>query len=122
MRQRDRSNTQSNTQRPPIQWAGVLFALVCTLLLVTGVDMMMSNLRLATELALGLRLAAPLLAGVLTALYVGPRAGIHAFIGGMISIPLLAVIIFPGNWQSAVLAGALCALAGAIGEVILRRR
>jgi len=116
------SRDRSSNQRPPIQWAGVLFAFVCTLLLVTGVDMMMSNQTMDTALALGLRLAAPLLAGVLTAFYVGQRAGIHAFIGGMISIPLLALLIFPGNWQSAVLAGALCALAGAIGEVMLRRR
>ncbi len=118
MRQRD----QSGNQRPPIQWAGVLFALVCTLLLVTGVDMIMSNRTMDTGLALALRLLAPVLAGVLTAFYVGQRAGIHAFIGGMISIPLLALLVFPGNWQSAVLAGALCALVGTIGELVLRRR
>lgn len=118
MTQRNRSNAA----RPPIQWAGVLFALVCTLLLVSGLDLLLANQPLSTGVAVALRLAAPILAGLLTAFYVGPRAGIHAFIGGMISIPLLALIIFPGNWQSAILAGALCALAGAIGEVALRRR
>ncbi len=108
--------------RTPIQWAGVFFALLCTLLLVTGVDLILSNQHLDMGLALVLRLLAPVLAGLLTAFYVGTRAGIHAFIGGMISIPLLALFIFPSNWQSAVLAGALCALAGALGEVMLRRR
>jgi hypothetical protein len=73
-------------------------------------------------LALVLRLLAPLVAGLMTALYVRQRGGIHAFIGGMITIPLLALLVFYGNWQSALLAGALCALAGAIGEVALRYR
>ncbi|MEZ4726186.1 MAG: hypothetical protein R3E79_03515 [Caldilineaceae bacterium] len=40
----------------------------------------------------------------------------------MISIPLFALLIFVGNWPFAILAGALCALAGAMSEVMLRRR
>jgi hypothetical protein len=106
----------------PILWSGVLFAIACNLLLVTVVDLLLRDRALDLGLALTLRLLAPLVAGLLTALYVRQRGGIHAFIGGMITIPLLALLVFYGNWQSALLAGALCALAGAIGEVALRYR
>ena len=106
----------------PIQWTGVLFALACTMLLVTAVDLVIRNQGLAVNLAVALRLLAPVVAGLLTALYVRQRGGIHAFIGGMITIPLLALLVFQGNWQSALLAGALCALAGAVSEVLLRKR
>jgi hypothetical protein len=61
-------------------------------------------------------------AGVLTTLYVRQRGGIHAFIGALITLPLMALFVFHGNWQSAVLAAALCALAGAVSEVVLRNR
>ena len=106
----------------PIQWTGVLFALACNMLLVTAVDLVIRNQGLAVNLAVALRLLAPVVAGLLTALYVRQRGGIHAFIGGMITIPLLALLVFQGNWQSALLAGALCALAGAVSEVLLRKR
>lgn len=106
----------------PILWTGVIFAIACNMLLVTVVDLAIRDRELAVNLAVALRLLAPLVAGVLTALYVRRRGGMHAFIGGMITIPLLALLVFQGNWQSALLAGALCALAGALSEVLLRKR
>ena len=112
-------STQSTS---PIQWTGVLFALACNMLLVTAVDLVIRDQGLAVNLAVALRLLAPVVAGVLTAFYVRQRGGIHAFIGGMVTIPLLALLVFQGNWQSALLAGALCALAGAVSEVLLRKR
>lgn len=106
----------------PLQWTGVLFALACNMLLVTVADLVIRDQELGVNLAVVLRLLAPVVAGLLAALYVRQRGGIHAFIGGMITIPLLALLVFQGNWQSALLAGALCALAGAVSEVLLRKR
>ena len=106
----------------PIRWTGVIFALAANLLLVTVVDIAMGDRPVNLSTALALRLLAPILAGLLTAFYVQQRGGIHAFLGGMISVPLLALLIFQGNWQSALLAGILCALAGTVGELVLRRR
>lgn len=107
---------------PPIQWTGIIFAIACTMLLVTVVDLALRDRGVAVNLAVAVRLLAPIAAGVLTTLYVQQRGGMHAFIGGMITVPLLALLVFHGNWQSALLAGALCALAGALSEVLLRRR
>lgn len=115
-------NRPKRSIRQPIQWAGVLFAIASNLLLVTVVDLALRDRILDLWPALVLRLLAPIIAGLATVLYVRQRGGIHAFIGGMITIPLLAYLVFVGNWQSAILAGALCALAGAIGEVMLQRR
>ncbi len=116
------NHSTPNSQVIPIQWAGVIFALASNLLLVTVVDLVLDARTLALWLALLIRLLAPIVAGLLTALYVQQRGGIHAFIGGMITVPLLALLVFAGHWQSGLLAGALCALAGAVGEVLLRRR
>lgn len=92
------------------------------LLLVTVVDLVIGDQDLTVGVAAALRLVAPVVAGVLTALYVRQRGGIHAFIGAIIALPLLAIFVFQGNWQSAVLAAALAALAGAVSEVVLRNR
>lgn len=108
-------------QAPPLQWAGILFAVAGNLLLVTVVDLALAERNLALWVALLLRLLAPIVAGFLTAFYVRQRGGIHAFIGGMITIPILSLLVFAGNWQSGLLAGALCALAGAVSEALLRR-
>jgi len=62
------------------------------------------------------------MAGVLTALYVRQRGGMHAFIGGLLSIPILALFILPGLWQTAILCSAFCILGGALAEIVMRRR
>ncbi len=46
----------------------------------------------------------------------------HALIGGALSIPLLVLLVFGGTWQFAFLAGAFCALGGALAELFLRGR
>ena len=43
-------------------------------------------------------------------------------IGGMASVPVLAFAVFGPDWQLAVLAGAFCALGGALTEILLRQR
>ena len=113
---------QKESTKSALQWTGILFAIAATLLLVTVVDLAIRDRPLSLVLAVTLRLLVPIFAGVLIALYVRQRGGVHAFIGGMITIPLLALFVFQGNWQSAVLAAALCALAGAVSEVALRNR
>ena len=67
-------------------------------------------------------LVAPVVAGTATALYVKKRGGIHAFIGGLISMPILTYLVFGGVWQFGIFAGAFCGLAGALTEIVLRRR
>jgi len=101
---------------------GVLFAIAVNLLLATLADFAIGQLMPAVMPSALLRLAASLLAGSLTALYVGTRGGIHAFIGGIISVPLLASFVVPGAWQVSILAGILCALGGAVTEILRRRR
>jgi len=110
------------SSKAAIQWTGVLFAVAVLLLLVTVVDLVITNQGLAVNVAVVLRLLAPIVAGVLTTLYVRQRGGIHAFIGALIALPLMALFVFHGNWQSGVLAMALCALAGAVSEMVLRNR
>ncbi len=106
--------------RPPIRPTGVIFALAANLLLVTVADLVATRLGLGVNGSVALRLLLPFLAGVITTLYVGQRGGIHAFLGGMISIPILALAILPGAWQVSLLAGALCTLGGAVTEVVRR--
>jgi hypothetical protein len=110
------------SDKAAMQWTGILFAIAATLLLVTVVDLLITDQGLTVGVAAALRLLAPIVAGVVTALYVRQRGGIHAFIGAIVALPLMALFVFQGNWQSAVLAAALCALAGAVSEIVLRNR
>lgn len=112
-----KENSSASRTKPPLQWSGVLFALAANLLLVTVADMALPQVG-----AIVSGIAAPLIAGALTARYTQQRGGMHAFLGGMISIPILGGILFPGLWQMATLAGAFCTLGGTITELALRRR
>jgi hypothetical protein len=109
--------------RPPILWTGVIFALAANLLLSTVATMLLG--RLASDAAYSFWfvpvLITPLLAGYMTALYVRQRGGIHAFLGGMISVPLLGIYIFSGNWPLALFAGSFCTLGGTLTERITRK-
>ncbi len=107
--------------KPPLRVPGILFALAANLLLTTLADMLVGSRQADLNLEIVATLVAPLLAGILTALYIRQRAALHAFIGGMISIPFLAIYVFNQNWQFAVFAGAFCALGGAMSEILLRR-
>lgn len=108
--------------RTPIRWVGVLFAVALNLLLATLADLAIDQWATPVLFSAALRLVAPLLAGLLTALYVGTRGGIHAFLGGVISVPLLVSFVLPGAWRVSILAAILCALGGAVTEMINRRR
>jgi hypothetical protein len=108
--------------RPPIQLTGILFALVANLLFVYLADRLVRLINAPASFELAATLIAPLLVGVATAFYVRARGGIHALIGGMLSIPVLALLVFGGTWQFALLAGAFCALGGALTERVLRGR
>ncbi|NJN80987.1 MAG: hypothetical protein HC802_00985 [Caldilineaceae bacterium] len=107
--------------RPPLRWLGVLFALAANMFLVTLANMLVVNLQLSGYFEILATLVGPFLAGIATALYVGQRGGIHAFLGALISVPLMAAYVFNGVWQFAVFAGAFCALGGALTERYLRR-
>ena len=109
--------------RPPILWTGVIFALAANLLLSTVAAMLLE--RSASGAAYSFwfvpALITPLLAGCLTALYIRQRGGIHAFLGGMLSVPLLGIYIFAGNWPLALFAGSFCTLGGTLTERITRK-
>ncbi|MBK8046858.1 MAG: hypothetical protein IPK16_06870 [Anaerolineales bacterium] len=76
----------------------------------------------ATEFETLATIVAPILAGVLTALYVPHRGGMHALLGGALSFVPLWWFIFNGVWQLALFAAAFCTFGGAVTEVVLRSR
>ena len=115
------NSKRAQRARTPLRATGILFALAANLLLTTGADIIVRRLYVSFDYEIVATLIAPLLAGVLSALYIRQRAAMHAFIGGMISIPLLAAYVFSGNWQFAVFAGAFCTLGGAMTEILLRK-
>ena len=108
-------------RKPPLKWTAILFAFAANILLVTVTNGLVQTLHWPPELEVLATLVAPAVAGILTALYVPYRGGMHAFWGGMLSIFPLAVFIFSGVWQLAVFAGCFCTLGGALTEVLLRR-
>jgi len=109
-------STDPRPPKPPLRIAGIVFAMLINLVLISLVDLLATTLQWPRSTTLLIAVAAALLAGVLTTFYVGRRSGIHAFLGGMISIPLIAFIVFAGDWQAALYAGAFCALGGLLME------
>ncbi len=116
------SKVKGKRVKAPIRWLGVLFAVAMNLVLVTLADLAVRQLGLAVTPSVFVRLVAPFIAGVLTTLYVGQRGGIHAFLGGLVSIPLLALFVLTGAWRVSLLAGAFCAFGGTLMEVARRGR
>lgn len=114
----------STTQpgKPPLHLSGVIFALAANLLLPTTAEVLLAGLEPGNPFWFLVGVVAPFLAGVLTATYTRERGGMHAFLGGMISVPVLALFIFTGLWQVALLAGAFCTLGGALTELVMRQR
>jgi hypothetical protein len=108
--------------KPPLQWRGVLFALAANLLLPTAFDAVLGPFNLGNLFWVLVSLVAPLLAGWLTARYTGQRGGMHAFLGGLISVPILALFVLPGRWDVALLTWAFCTLGGVVTELAMRRR
>lgn len=108
-------------QRAPIQWAGILFALAANLLFVNLVHRLVQAQTLDVSFEFAATFVAPLLVGAATAWYVKRRGGIHAFIGGMISVPLLAMTVFDNSWAFALIAGAMCGMGGSLAEIAMRK-
>lgn len=121
MSKRTRRATAAPTAKPPLSWQGALFAFATNMLLVTVLTGLVQTMTLPIEFETIATLAGPLLAGMLTALYVQQRGGMHAFLGGMLSVLPLTVFIFQGSWQPALYAGAFCTIGGALTEVVQRR-
>lgn len=105
-----------------LRWEGAIFAFASNLLLVTVLTGLVQTTRIPIEFEIIATLFGPLLAGMLTAIYVRQRGGMHAFLGGMLSVLPLTFFIFQGSWQPALYAGAFCTIGGALTEVVLRRR
>ncbi len=111
----------STRKKPPLRWTGIVFALASNLLLVTVADHVVRLLNLYPQAEIVAAMVAPLSAGALTALYTKERGGMHAFLGGLFSLPLLILYIFPGLWQLAAFAAAFCSLGGVLTEILVRR-
>lgn len=110
------------TERPPLRPSGLVFAFALNLLLVTLALFAGSALAASTSLLAGLPLIAAVLAGLATALYVGQRAAIHAALGALVSVPVLALFVLPTpNWSYAFLCAAFCTLGGILAEFRQRR-
>lgn len=110
-----------SVRRTPLNWLGVLFAFVANLLIVTIAGYLVDALLPGHRYAQPFMVLPALLAGIATAYYVKARGGMHAFLGGLVSIPFLAVINFGGAWQLAVIAGALCGMGGVFGDLLRGR-
>lgn len=108
--------------RGPIRPVGILFALAINIFLVSLTLFVAGSRGLDLNVTGALLGVAAVAAGIATALYVPRRPAIHAFIGGALSIPLIALFVLEGNWRFAILAGAFCALGGIAGEFWRRRR
>ncbi len=107
--------------KSPLKWQGAIFAFAVNMILVTVLNGLVQTMNLPIEFETIATLLGPLLAGVLTALYVQQRGGMHAFLGGMLSVLPLTIFIFQGAWQPALYAGAFCTIGGAVTEVFQRR-
>lgn len=121
MTRRSRRSAAPDAAKAPLSWQGALFAFATNMLLVTVLSGLVQTLTLSIEYEIIATLLGPLLAGVLTALYVQRRGGMHAFLGGMVSVLPLTFFIFQGSWQPALYAGAFCTIGGALTEVVQRR-
>ena len=92
------------------------------MLLVTLTNSLVQTMNWPPEFEVLATLVAPLTAGVLTALYAKGRGGMHAFLGGLLSVLPLMLFVFGGVWQLAVYAGCFCTLGGALTEIAMRRK
>jgi hypothetical protein len=111
----------STVAKPALRWTGVVFAFAANLLLVTLGDAIARGLPWGINAEMLATVLAPLLAGVATAIYAGTRGGMHALAGASAALPILALVIFRGNWPLAVFATAFCIMGAAGTELILRR-
>jgi len=113
---------ERSAARPPLRPTAVLFALAANMLLVTVTNSLVQTLGWPPEFEVLATLVAPLTAGVLAALYAKVRGGMHAFLGGLLSVPPLMIFVFGGVWQLAIYAACFCTLGGALTEIATRRK
>ncbi|MEJ5247146.1 MAG: hypothetical protein WHS90_05220 [Caldilinea sp.] len=111
----------ADAPKPQLRWEAALFAFATNMLLVTVLTGFVQTMPLPIEFEVLATVGGPLLAGALTAFYARHRGGMHAFLGGMLSVLPLTFFIFQGNWQPALYAGAFCTMGGALTEVVQRR-
>jgi hypothetical protein len=108
--------------KPALRITGIGFAFALNLFLISVTSLLGTGWGMAVDLLTPLILIAAVFAGLITTWYVGARSGIHAFLGGLLSIPVLGLFVLAGNWQLSLLAGSFCALGGIVGEFFQRRR
>ena len=108
--------------KPRLQWTALLFAFAANILFVTVADTLAQRSGIGPIGSLAAATVVPLIVGALTSLYAGTRGGMHAFIGGILSIPVLTFAVFNGLWQLAFFSGAFCTIGGSITELLTRRR
>ncbi len=114
--------SRTTKPKPALRIAAILFALAFNVMMVSIALLAGESLGLPANLTVGLTLAAAVVAGIATAFYGRTRGGIHAFVGGMISIPILLFFVLPGdNLPWTILAGSFCAVGGIFGEILQRR-
>lgn len=113
---------RNQVPKSPLRPAGIVFAFALNLLLPSLVFVLLGGGQTSADPLTVPALALSLVAGLATTFYVRARSGIHAFIGGLLSAPVLALFVIPGNWRLALLCGSLCALGGILGELYLRRQ
>lgn len=111
----------ASAEKPRLQWRVIVFAFAANLLLFT-LSNAVATFAFGPDAVLWASIVGPGLAGVLAAIMARQRGGMHAFIGGVASIPVMALFIIPGAWRTAIFAACFCTLGGAISEIVLRRR
>ena len=114
------SRRKEQTPKPPLRWTGIVFAAALNLLLVSAAQLVLNLTGAGLNFEIVATMFAPLIAGAASALYVKQRPAMHVVLGGLLSIPFLALLTFGGIWQFALLAGGFCGLAGGISEVLMR--
>lgn len=113
---------EARSAKPPLKWTGVLFAFAANMLLTTAADLLVGRIASSSDAEILATMVAPIVAGLLTALYTRQRGGMHALLGGMLSVPALALFVYGNNWQFALLSGLFCTLGGSLTEILLRKR
>jgi len=121
MKNMERRQRRPAEPKAQLRWEGAIFAFASNMMLVTALTGLVQSQRLPIEYEVLATLFGPLLAGVLTALYVRQRGGMHAFLGGLLSLLPLTFFIFQGSWQPALYAGSFCTIGGALAELWQRR-
>jgi hypothetical protein len=110
---------ETRRQRPPLRWAGILFAFAATLLLVTLAGVLVERSAVTGAAAWPLPIGAAAFAGLLTTLYVRSRSAMHALLGSVIAMPIATAFTFQGIWQLGVYMVAAATIGAGLLEILL---